>query len=162
MGLTVGQIMAEVGGGGGGGGVGGVGGGAASSLRGGPGKAELLLGLAQMARTLSPKPLPEANIQDFTGCGRFCGLRTWLGWHAMSFFLVFFHVRGCLKKEKEKHAVAGLSISGRAVVACFRGFSGRSAGSPAVSLGRPSLPLFLILFFIYFLICPLVMPRVVP
>ena len=40
--------------------------------------------------TPSPKPLPEAKIQDFTGCGRFCGLRIWLGWHAMSFFFGFF------------------------------------------------------------------------
>ena len=62
MGLTVGQIMAGVGGGGGGGGVGGVGGGAASSLRGGPGKAELLLGLAQMARTLSISQSPDDKI----------------------------------------------------------------------------------------------------
>ena len=65
MGLTVGQTIAGVGGGGGGGGgggVGSVGGGAASSLRGGPGKAELLLGLAQMARTLSISQSPDDKI----------------------------------------------------------------------------------------------------
>ena len=65
MGLTVGQTIAGVGGGGGGGGGGGVGsvcGGAASSLRGGPGKAELLLELAQMARTLSISQSPDDKI----------------------------------------------------------------------------------------------------
>ena len=56
MGLTDGQTMAGVGGGGGGGG------GAASLECGGPGKAELLLGLARMACTLSISQSPDDKI----------------------------------------------------------------------------------------------------
>ena len=63
MGLTDGQTMAGFGrGGGGGGGVGGGGGAAVSASRGKPEKAELVLGVAQVACTLPISHRPDVKI----------------------------------------------------------------------------------------------------